>query len=53
MTSKKEDVEDQDLEEFFLNNEICKINCQVCLWFEALCYFKIEILILIFFGSSH
>jgi len=50
MTSEKEDVKDQDWEELLKNNEICKINCQVCLWFEASCYFKIEILILIFFG---
>ncbi len=53
MRTEKEDVEDQDLEELLENNEICKINRQVCLWFEALCYFKIEILILIFFWSSH
>ncbi len=51
MTGEKEDVEDQDLEEVLKNNEICKINCQLCLWFEALCYFKIDIKL--FFGSSH
>jgi len=41
MTSQKEDVEDQDLEELLKNNEICKINRQVCFLFESFCYFKI------------